>query len=69
MLYNMHMVEHELALPMLPPKERWYVKADTMQEEGAFYQEGEELLLENQKMASVPPRTIMILVGKKDETD
>ena len=68
-LYNMHMVEHELALPMLPPKERWYIKADTMQEEGAFYQEGEELLLENQKMASVPPRTIMILVGKKDETD
>lgn len=67
-LYNMHMVEHELALPILSCKERWYVKADTMREEGAFYKEGEEPLLENQKMVTVLPRTIMILVGKKDET-
>lgn len=67
-LYNMHMVEHELALPTLPCKERWHIKADTMREEGAFYKEGEEPLLENQKMVTVLPRTIMILVGKKDET-
>lgn len=68
-LYNMHMVEHELALPTLSCGERWHVKADTMREESVFYQDGEEPLLEDQKMAKVPPRTIMILAGKRDETD
>lgn len=68
-LYNMHMIEHEFALPILPKGERWYVMADTGREEHAFYEREEEPLLEDQKMLMVPPRTILILAGKKDEAD
>ena len=67
--YNMHTAEHELALPILPKEERWHVIADTGREEPAFYCPGEELLLNTQKTVMVPPRTILILAGKKDETD
>ncbi len=68
-VYNMHTTVQELALPTLPGSERWCVKADTGREVHAFYKEGEEPFLENQKMVSVPPRTILILAGRKDETD
>ena len=68
-LYNMHMIEHEFALPILPRGERWHIVADTGREEHVFYEEEAEPLLENQKMLSVPPRTILILAGKNDETD
>lgn len=68
-LYNMHMIEHELALPTLPSGQQWYLIADTQREGSVFLKEGQEELLEDQKMVSVPPRTIMILAGKKDETD
>lgn len=68
-LYNMHMTEHELALPTLPGGLKWYKLADTGAEETVFCPEGQEELLEDQKMAAVPPRTILILAGKKDETD
>ena len=68
-VYNMHMIAHELALPTLPRGERWHVAADTGREPEAFYRKGEEPLLEDQKMIKVEPRTIMILAGKKDETD
>lgn len=64
-LYNMHSLEHELALPILPKGERWHMAADTGREEHAFYRPGEEPLLEDQKMVTVPPRTILILAGKK----
>lgn len=68
-LYNMHMVEHELALPTLPAGQSWYVVADTGRETDCFYRKGEEVLLEDQKMAVIPPYTIMILAGKEHETD
>ncbi|MBS6397989.1 MAG: alpha-amylase [Clostridiales bacterium] len=68
-LYNMHMTEHELALPTLPAGQRWHLTADTGREYSVFYPKGEEPLLEDQKMVKVPPRTIMILAGKSDETD
>lgn len=68
-LYNMHMVEHELALPTLPSGQQWYVAADTGADAGVFYRKGEMPLLEDQKMVTVSPRTIMILAGKKDEID
>ncbi len=63
---NMHTIPHELALPTLPKGERWHVAADTGRETETFYKKGEEPLLENQKLAAVPPRTILILTGKKD---
>jgi len=68
-LYNMHTTAHEFALPTLPGGQSWYEIADTGQEEGVFFPKGEELLLEDQKMIKVDPRTILILAGKKDETD
>ena len=60
----MHVLAHELALPTLPKGEFWHVAADTGREPRAFYEKGEEPLLENQKMVLLPPRTIMILAGK-----
>lgn len=68
-LYNMHMTEHELALPTLLGGQRWYVIGDTGCEEAVFFPEGKEKLLEDQKMITVPSRTILILAGKKHETD
>lgn len=68
-LYNMHMTEHELALPTLLGGQKWYVIADTQNEEGVFFKKGEERLLKDQKMITVPSRTILILAGKEYETD
>lgn len=63
-VYNMHTLPHELALPTLPKGEAWHVAADTGRETHAFYEKGAQPLLEDQKMVLVPPRTIMILAGK-----
>ncbi len=69
-LYNMHMIEHEIALPTLPSGQSWYLLADTGREgASAFLEEEEKVLLEDQKMAAVPPRTIWILTGETHETD
>ena len=68
-LYNMHMVGHEMALPILPKGFRWYVTADTIREDNVFYPSGEEPVLEEQKTIEVEPHTIMILAGKKYEID
>lgn len=68
-LYNMHTEKHELALPTLPSGQQWYVAADTGRETDIFYRKEAGPLLEDQKMAVVLPRTIMILAGRKDETD
>lgn len=65
--YNMHMADQKLALPVLPKGQHWYVAADTGREMQTFYRKGEEMLLEDQKFVAVPPRTILILTGKKDE--
>lgn len=66
-LYNMHTEEHELALPTLPEGQSWQVIGDTGRETEVFFREG--LLLEDQKMAVVPPQTILILEGTCDEAD
>lgn len=68
-VYNMHTTAHELALPTLSAGESWHVAADTGRETQAFYVKGGEPRLEDQKMITVEPRTIMILAGKKDEAD
>lgn len=67
-LYNMHLVEHKMALPTLSSGQKWYLAADTGRESFVFSKKGERILLENQKMVTVPPRTIWILAGGKDET-
>ena len=63
-LYNMHMVEHEIALPTLSSGQNWYIVANTDRETGIFYNKDEEILLKDQKMAVVPPRSIVILEGR-----
>ena len=63
-LYNMHMVDHEIALPTLSSGQNWYMVANTDRETGVFYKKGEEILLKDQKMAVVPPRSIVILEGR-----
>ncbi|MDO4261070.1 MAG: hypothetical protein Q4C82_03245 [Eubacteriales bacterium] len=68
-VYNMHMSAHELALPTLPEGQSWYLKADTGREEGAFFPDGEEPLLEERKMIEVKDHTILILAGRRHETD
>ncbi len=61
-IYNMHSVEQELALPTLPKGMQWYLAGDTSLEEQAFLKN--EQPLENQRIALVPARTIWILEGE-----
>jgi glycogen operon protein len=68
-LYNMHTAEHNMALPILPGRLKWYQIADSSLEEGAFFTKEKGKLLEDQKMIRVPARTIYILAGKNDEID
>lgn len=67
--YNMHWEPHEFALPNLPRSQQWYVAFDTSDSQaGGFYPPGKELKLENQKRYMVPPRAIMVFMGKTVET-
>ncbi|MGI6007416.1 MAG: Type II secretory pathway, pullulanase PulA and related glycosidase [Ruminococcus sp.] len=61
--YNMYWEEKKFALPNLPEGKKWYLTADTSDSEGCgFYEEGRRQ--SEDKELSVPPRTVMILVGK-----
>lgn len=63
--YNMHWLEHEFALPHLPDKEKWRVAIDTGRKENAgFYEEMKEPAVKDQRAVKVPPRTIVVLVGR-----
>ncbi len=62
---NMHWEPFRFALPDLPEGQEWKIKADTGTEEGIF-PDGEEKTVESSgdKSILVPPRTVMILIGK-----
>ena len=62
--YNMHWMSHEFALPGLSGGRKWRIALDTGREESAVYPEGQEPLLEEQRMITLPERTIMVLIGK-----
>lgn len=63
--YNMHWMPHEFALPGLPGEALWRIAVDTGSEGAkSIYQEGQEPILEEQRMVTVPERTIMVLIGK-----
>ncbi len=63
--YNMHWMPHEYALPGLPGEALWRVAVDTgIEGADSIYQEGQEPVLEDQRMITVPERTIMVLIGK-----
>ena len=59
-------MSHEIALPGAPEEICWTVKARTDEEnQGGFLEEG---VLVQEKSIQVPPRTLIILTGKQDET-
>ena len=61
--YNMYWEEKIFALPNLPEDRKWYRIADTSEPVGSgFYEEYKEHGEEKELL--VPPRTVMILVGK-----
>ncbi len=63
--YNMHWEPHEFDLPNLPKKERWHVAFHTDKaNENGMYPEGEEPAAEG-KQFLVPPRSIVVFIGKK----
>lgn len=63
--YNMHWMPHEYALPGLPGEALWRIAIDTgIEGASAIYQEGQEPILEEQRMITVPERTIIVLTGK-----
>ena len=61
--YNMYWEEKSFALPHLPEERKWYAAADTSDEKCCgFYGEYQEF--GEEKELIVPPRTVMILVGR-----
>ncbi len=63
--YNMHWTPQEFALPSLPGKLLWRIAVNTSVE-GAdgIYPSGKEILLKEQRMITVPERTVIVLTGK-----
>lgn len=63
--YNFHWSAHEFALPTLPKNRKWCIALDTGREEnGGFYEAGEEEILKEQKTVMVAERSIVVLIGK-----
>lgn len=64
--YNMHWEPHEFALPNLPKKFKWHLAFNTDENDfNGIYEEGKEPLLERQKQFVVPPRSIVVFIGKE----
>lgn len=65
--YNTHWEPHEFSLPKLPKGRFWHiaVTAEGKKGSGGIYPPGEEEFLERQKQHMVPPRTIMVFIGKE----
>lgn len=58
-VYNMHWLEHDFALPALSGRRKWYLAAST--QDGVLK---EETLLENQRQIKASPRTILLITGR-----
>jgi len=66
-LYNMHWEAHEFALPNPGKGFVWFLSMDTSdQKDNGFYPIGEEVLLPDQKIYTMPARTIAVLIEKPD---
>ena len=62
----MHWEPHEFALPHLPKGLGWYVAFDTGDSmHNGYFESGQEPETSNQKRIMAPPRTILVLIGKK----
>ena len=63
--YNMQWEPHDFALPNLPKHMRWFVAVNTDSRDGlGICQPGKEIFLEKQKQYLIPPRTIVVFMGK-----
>ena len=62
----MHWEPHEFALPKLPKDMKWHIAIRTDEEKDGIYPEGRELLLPEQKKTMIPPRTIVVFIGKPE---
>ena len=63
--YNMHWEPHEFALPNLPKKMKWHLAINTDAKEiNGIYEEGSEPEAQDQKQFIVPPRSIVVFIGK-----
>ena len=65
--YNMHWNSHAFALPILEEGMCWYEVADTGKKEG-FRKSGEEIKREEDRFITAEPRTILVLIGRQEET-
>lgn len=63
--YNMHWEIQRFALPCLPGDMKWHEAVST---ETGVRSAGEEQVMDAEKTFEVPPRTIVVLIGKKAET-
>lgn len=63
--YNMHWEPHEFALPNLPKQKQWRVAFNTDDKSAnGYYEPGQERELADQKQFQVPPRTIIVFIGR-----
>ncbi len=61
--YNMHWLEKEFAIPLLPEGKSWYIVVDTSAKGNSVFLNEEQKVHELKKL-KVPPRTIIVLTGK-----
>ena len=64
-IYNMHWEPHTFGLPRLEKGQLWCRVFDTSLGTAGFWPEGTEPVLEDQVEIEVPPRSILVLCGKK----
>jgi len=65
---NMHWEPHSFELPVPPEDTRWHVAVNTdMPAPGDIYEVGRERIIENQSAFMVGPRSVVVLVSKKEE--
>ena len=65
-MYNFHWEPHEFHLPNTPGKTVWYLKVCTSEEfpsGGSFLPDGSEVLLTDQRVFTMPPRSIAVLMA------
>ena len=64
-IYNMHWEPHEFGPPRLPKNRLWHISIDTGRDDiNGYYDDGQEPLLENQRICRAQGRSIIVLVGK-----
>ena len=66
--YNMHWEPHEFALPNLPRGRSWKLAFDTGDDaSNGYYEPGREREVADQKKHMVPPRSVLVFVGKPQQ--